>query len=387
MRQAAQKRDWIWIGAISVVGLLLRFTGFPFEGVDYQECLSAWTEKLKAANGIHALSAYTGDYNYPYITILYFLTYLPIPSLYSIKLVSVLFDFLEAGLLASTVKRAAGAAGGRQWIAAYALVLWNPLAVINSGYLAQCESIWTALGILAFYLLVVRERPGLGMFAFGLAIGFKLQAVFILPILLICYFLKKKFSILNVLWIPVAVELLCIPAIIGGCGWDSALGQYLHLMGEYPFLFYYYPNIWTFFQNAPYYVFGTVAVAFAFVTLLLFAVLMIKSGKTYTLWDYVRYAAWIAMTCVMLLPCMHERYNYMAEMLLPVAALSDKRLRIPAAVLILTSLQCIGQQFLDWYKLPYYVLAVSNIAVYFYFTACCMRELYGAYREKEAASC
>ena len=37
------------------------------------------------------------------------------------------------------------------------------------------------------------------------------------------YFYKKKFSILHMLWIPVAIEVLCLPAIIGGSGWDSAI--------------------------------------------------------------------------------------------------------------------------------------------------------------------
>lgn len=372
------------IATISTAGLILRFIGFPFESVDYEQCLSSWTEQLKAIGNISAVSAFAGDYNYPYISILYFLTLLPIPSLYSIKMVSVLFDFLEAGLLSATAMHVAE--DDRRYglgAIAYALVLFNPLAVLNSGYLAQCESIWTALGLLSFYLVIVKEKPGWGMFAFGMAIAMKLQAVFILPILLVFYFYKKKFSILHMLWIPVAIEVLCLPAIIGGSGWDSAISQYLHLLGEYPFLFYYYPNIWTFFREAPYYVFGTAAILFTFVTLLLFAVLFIKSGKKFYMQNYVQYAAWTAMTCTMLLPCMHERYNYMAEMLLPVSAIFDKKLRIPALALILISVQCIGQQFLAWAPVSYYALAAGNIIVYFYFTAHCLGGLYREYRKNE----
>ena len=389
MEKITQKKFWILIAVISAAGLVLRFMGFPFESVDYEQCLSSWTEQLKAIGNIHALSAYSGDYNYPYITILYFLTFLPVSSLYSIKMVSVLFDFLEAGLLASTVMHAV--TDGRRYCLgaiAYALVLCNPLAIMNSGYLAQCESVWTALGLLSFYLIIVKEKPGWGMFAFGMALAMKLQAIFILPILLIFYFYKKKFSILNILWIPVAMEVLCIPATIGGCGWDSAFSQYFHLLGEYPFLFYYYPNIWTFFREAPYYIFGTMAVAFTFITLLLFAVLFIKSGKKYVMQDYVQYAAWTAMTCTMLLPCMHERYNYMAEILLPVSALFDKKLRIPALVLIFISVQCIGQQFLGWMPVSYFALAAGNIMVYFYFSAHCLGGLYREFcKNRETTVC
>lgn len=380
------KRTKNWAAAavvlISIAGLILRFMGFSFEGVDYEECLSAWFDQLKAAGGINALSEYTGNYNHPYVTILYFLTFVPVSSLYSIKMVSVLFDFLEAGVLASAAMCAAKEGKRREiGLLAYALVLCNPPAIMNSGYLAQCESVWTALGLLSFYLVIVKEKPGAGMFVFGMALAFKLQAIFILPILLTAYFYKKKFSIGNLLWVPAAIEILCIPAIIGGCGWNSGFTRFFQYMGEYPFMFYYYPNIWTFFQNAPYYVFGTVAVVFTFIVLLLFAALFAKSGKKYAVQDYLQYAAWTAMTCTMLLPCMHERYNYMAEILLPVSAVFDRKLRVPALFLILVSTQCIGQQFMDWPKVSYYALAAANIIIYFYLSAHCFGSLYREYRK------
>ena len=125
---------------------------------------------------------------------------------------------------------------------------------------------------------------------------------------------------------------------------------------------------------------------FTFIVLLIFAVLFTKCGKQYVLQDYIQYAAWTAMTCAMLLPCMHERYNYMAEMLLPISAVFDKKLRIPALVLILTSMQCIGQQFLHWPKFSYYALATINIIVYLYFSAHCLCTLYKEYERKGGAA-
>ena len=200
MEKITRGKFWAAIIAISIAGLFLRFLGFHFIGVDYQVCLSAWFDQMKEIGNISALAAYKGNYNYPYATILLLLTFIPVPSLYSIKMVSVLFDFLTAGCIALTAMHTI--ADGRRngiGLVAYALVLCNPLAVMNSGYLAQCESIWTALGLLSFYLIIVKERSGAGMFVFGAALTFKLQAIFILPILLIFYFYKKKFSLLNLL--------------------------------------------------------------------------------------------------------------------------------------------------------------------------------------------
>lgn len=388
MGKNTQRKKWgLAIAIVSVIGLVLRLTGFHFEGVDYKECFRVWFEHIKEIGNLSALPAYEGDYNYPYVTILYLLSFIPVSSLYSIKMVSVLFDFLEAGILASTVMNATeGENRYRIGLVAYTLVLCNPHAIINSGYLAQCESIWTALGLLSFYLIVVKEKPGKGMFVLGMALAFKPQAVFIMPILLITYFYKKKFSIWNLLWIPIAIETLCIPAMIGGGRWSDGFSKFFFLLEEYPFIFYYYPNVWAFFQEVPYYAFGTIAIVFTFVVLLLFAVLFMKSGKKYVIQDYVQYAAWTVMTCVMLLPCMHERYNYMAEMLIPVSAIFDKKMRIPALFLILNSAQCIGQQFLGWPRVSYYALAAVNIIIYFYFSAYCFCNLYREYRKNGGAA-
>ena len=214
----------------------------------------------------------------------------------------------------------------------------------------------------------------------------KLQSIFILPLILILYFYKKKFSILHLLWVPAAIQVLCIPAILGGCPADIAFRTYGEMLGEYPFLYYYYPNIWTFFKEAPYYQFGSAAVIITFTALLLFAVLFMQSQTKHTLRDVMEYAVWTTMTCAMLLPCMHERYNYMAELLLPVCALFHRKLRIPALVLVLLSMQCNGQSYLGWEFVSHYGLAAGNLIIYFYLTWRCFQRLYQAER-REAESC
>ena len=61
-----------------------------FESGDYQLFLKDWFDYLKANGGIHALKSYVGDYNAPYVTLMALLTYLPIKSLYSIKIISII---------------------------------------------------------------------------------------------------------------------------------------------------------------------------------------------------------------------------------------------------------------------------------------------------------
>ena len=361
---------------ISLAAILFRCTGLSFEGVDYLYSLLPWYEDLQAAGSLQGLAQYNGDYNIPYVTLLYFLTWIPVDPLISIKMSSILFDFLLAFLVMHMTGEAAPA--GKRTIyrtAAYALILLNPVAVLNSGYLAQCESIWTFFALLAFWL-VWKGRPAWGMFFFGISFAIKPQGIFILPILLVIYFKEKKFSLLHLLWAPLGIQLTCIPAILGGCGFDVFYRFLFFMMGHYPFVYYYYPNVWTYLQNAPYYVYGKAAIFSAFAVLLLFAVLFVRNRRQVCLQEMLFYVTWTAMTCAMLLPCMHERYNYLSEMLLAICSIGEKKYRFPALLLLLASAQCYGQSYLAWPWVSHYALAAVNIAIYLYLTGNCMLKLY-----------
>ena len=129
-----KRNFWVAIGTLSLAGMALRLMGIWFEGVDYRDCLLTWYNQLKEGGGLSALTDYNGIYNLPYISVLGFLTYLPIPPIISIKMFSILFDYLEAGLLAKMMMfQQNGEQKYLYGVLAYGLVLCNPLAVINSG--------------------------------------------------------------------------------------------------------------------------------------------------------------------------------------------------------------------------------------------------------------
>lgn len=380
MQKVNRKTFVILIGMFCILGMVLRWTGIRFPGVDYRVCFEVWYQQLKEGSTLAALTEFEGDYSLFYAAILYVLTKMPIDPIIGIKMMPILFDYITAFLMMHIAMVVIE--GERKYLyglVAFGLTICNPVAVVNSAYLAQSESIWAGFALLGFWF-ICRDKPVRGMWMLGFALGMKLQPVFIMPIVLILYFYKKKFSILHLLWIPVAVQVLCIPAIIGGCGFDIAYRTYFRQMGEYTFMYYYYPNIWTFFKEAPYFLFGKVAIIITFTALLMFAVLFVWSKRRYVLRDYLEYAAWTTMTCPMLLPCMHERYNYIAEIVLPICAIFDKRLRIPAVTLVALSMLCYGQSYLNWSPVSHYALATGNLLIYFYLTWKCF---YGLYEGKE----
>ena len=390
MRKRMDQRTFIIaIAVLCAFGMFLRWRGIWYVGVDYELCFEPWYMQLKNAGSLKALADWKQDYNIFYATILYLLTLTSIEPIIGIKMVPIIFDYLEAFLLMKVAISISNEAEYSRFygMIAFALVMCNPLSIIDGAYLAQSDGIWSCLALFGFWY-IYQDKPVKGMWMLGFALSMKLQAIFIMPIVLVIYFYRKKFTILHLLWIPVAIQALCIPALIGGGSFDIAYRAFFNWVGEYPFMYYYYPNIWTYFQEAPYYVFGKVAIVFAFVVLLMFAVLFVQSSRKHDLQDCLEYVAWTTMTAAMLLPCMHERYNFIAEIVLPVCAVFNKKLRIPALALIVIATQCYGQSYLGWSRVSPYALAAGNLVLYFYLTWQCFYGLYnGCKAEKGAQVC
>lgn len=370
------------VGLISLAGFLLRMTGIQYVGVDYEKSVLTWYNQLKELGSISALADFDGLYTVFYFEILYFLTRIPVPPIVGVKLVSIFFDYMTVYAIAALTYHAAPE--GKKWnysIWVYGLLLCCPITVINSGYLGQCESLWAGLGMLAFYLLV-REHPVLGMICFGFAFASKPQGVFLLPIILVYWYYKRNFSGFHFLWIPVGVQLSCIPAFIGGASWDVFLRYFKMMMGQYPFVYYFYPNFWTFLKESPYYVFKNVAIFSAVAVLAVFAVLFVYQ-KYHSVYDCLEGTAFTAMTCVMVLPSMHERYNYLAEICYLACAVFKPKYRVPAVLLMLCSVQINGQAYLGFPWVSHELLAVVNIVLYFYFAFSYLRPMWDSLTAKE----
>ena len=321
------KQEQVSMGVLllaSVVGLLLRWQGIRYESGDFQSCLSLWMDNLKGG-GISILSQYTGDYNMPYVTVLWILTYLPVEPIIGIKSFSILFDFICAaagGALAVTCSK--NEKSSRTFVITYCLIFLSPIAVMNSGYWGQCDSVYVAFVLLACWCML-KDKHVLCMIFWGCAFAFKLQAIFGFPILLLYYWKNRKFSFLYFLLIPVAMEVLCLPAILGGCSPLITFTVYLSQMKTFPEMYYFYPNLWTFFQDTTYYVFGKMAITGTLVILMLQAVWILSEEEKLGKKQFFTYFTWILMTVLCFLPCMHERYGYMLEMAAIIYAVIDRK--------------------------------------------------------------
>lgn len=318
-----QEKRWRVAAAIGLIvtALAVRYLGFGVVTPDFTMYLAPWSRFIATHGGYHALQHEFADYNVPYLYLLVVLTYLaehtPMSLLTGIKLVSVAFD----GVLAWYTFRLVGLRHRGWWVPtlAAAAVLLLPSVVVDGAFWAQCDSVYAALALAGLYH-VLRERPWLGCLLLGTAYAVKQQTMFVFPVLLILL-LARRLPWRCLLAMPAAYLLLAVPAWIIGRPLGSLLTVYLAQTGRYTRLVLNAPTMYAFAppgsQSHGLRVLGLVVTVVAFLALagaVLVRRLPLDSQRVIVL------AAASAVMAPFLLPAMHERYFYLADVLTVVAA-------------------------------------------------------------------
>jgi Gpi18-like mannosyltransferase len=189
---------------------------------DYRAFIGPWYDYIAGHGGFAALRDQFSNYNPPYLYLLAVTTVLPLPKIIAIKTVSVAFDLL----LAFAVYKLVGLRRGWTWqpLAAAAIALVLPTVVLNSSFWGQCDSIYASLALLALYQQL-RRRTVWAAVLIGLAISFKLQAVFMLPVLAMVWVtqpIRLRRSLIAIALIPLTFLAMLIPALAAGAS-PSAL--------------------------------------------------------------------------------------------------------------------------------------------------------------------
>lgn len=369
--------NMIYFELISVVGIFIRFLGVGFESSDYSNCIYQWyLQLIENGPGIDALRYYRGDYTLPYVFLLWILTKIPIPFAWSVRMLHLPFD-LAAAFFAGKIAEHMKPADGKNLLLGYAAVLLWPTVFLNSSYWAQCDMVYLVFVLAALYCML-KEKHILMMFLVGVAFAIKLQTVFFLPFLVLYYWIEKKMSILHFLVIPVAALLTNIPTFCAGIPLSDMFAAYFVQGGAYPWLYYFYPNLWFFFQAAPYYMFSGSAVLLALTVLLSFAILLIVKKVRMSQENLLPVLLWTAYSAAFFMPHMHERYGFLAEVTAVILAVTQKQKRwIPLAMLL-----CILPKYLDAIyviqlnRTHQGMMAVANTIVYLAVTCTLWKALF-----------
>ncbi len=324
-RHTAHTLVWITLAALAVRAVLV-----PVESGDYRDFLHPWFEELRTYGGLAAVGRPVGNYMVTYIYILALLTHLPLPDLVTIKLVSVLGDVL----LALVCRRFARSVtdSKRAADAAYAAALFLPSVVLNSAAWAQCDSLYTT-ALIACLLHLHEDRPARAMLAFSVGFVFKLQSVFLAPVLLAAL-VAKKVRFRHLLIVPAVYGLAVLPAFWAGRPLKELLLLYVGQAGTYRALSMNAPNWYAWLpagcENAAV---GAVGVLLAGALTLGAAMYAARRGNFLRGAPLIRFALFSLVWVPFLLPHMHERYFYPADLLtvLFVVCLPRER-RVPLLV-------------------------------------------------------
>ncbi len=213
------------LGLIFAVGaFVLRYAAMDYETLDYIDWISRWVQHFRD-NGVWAglgTEIWACNYNVPYLYFLAIFSQLNIDDLYTVKLLSILFDILLAWGVLKIVSLFSESRGRR--MAAFLGTLWLPTVFLNGAYWGQCDSMYAALCLWSLYL-VLTDRPWTSVIVYALSFSLKLQAIFLMPVFLV-FIIARKMKFQHLLAFPVTYVLTILPAVIAGRSFTELLLLY-----------------------------------------------------------------------------------------------------------------------------------------------------------------
>ncbi len=218
-----QKFEKYAIVIMCLLALVLRISLYHVETSDYTIFVSQWYDFIQTHGGFAALKYNFSNYNVPYLYLLALITYLPIPQLIAIKTLSVMFDAV-LGLFTYLIISLKYKHSHAAMIGAL-VVVCAPTIFINSAAWGQCDAIYTTFCLGSLFFLL-KQRPAWACLFFALALSFKLQAIFFLPVLLMLL-LRRKLPLKYLALIPLIFLFMLVPAWIAGRDAPSLLTIYV----------------------------------------------------------------------------------------------------------------------------------------------------------------
>lgn len=311
-------------------GLALRLSLFDFQSGDYVSFLSVWTQTMRNMTVSQAMSTPIGDYNMPYLYLILLISRLPFYDLYCIKLFSVLADLT----LALAVGKLAALFAKNQSVIllTIAAALFAPTTWLNSAYWGQCDSIYAALALWGLYF-GFKKKGVWSMVFFALAFSFKLQTIFLLPVVAFLL-VTEHVSLKSLLAFPAAFLSVMVPALAGGRSFADTFSIYISQTQAYPYLSLNAPSFWSLINNSYYSLLSSVPTLLAILMTLLLLFWYTRKYQSLTPKVILELSLILTMMIPWLLPKMHERYFYLAEVLSIVYVAAFPR-RTPVSVILL----------------------------------------------------
>jgi Gpi18-like mannosyltransferase len=321
-----------------------------------------WYQQLAADGGFPGLRRSFSVYPPPYFYLLALMTYVgdAIPPIAAIKSISWAFELFTAAVMYRLVRLRHGAGGPAKLAAA--CVLAAPTVVINNAYWGQCDVIYTSLLLACVYLLV-RQRPVAAMLCFSLAFSVKLQSVFLAP-LLFGLVLRRQIAWKCVVLPIVVYVALVLPCALLGRPWSELLGFYLQQVGYFSrFLTLYAPSMFALWPPGSDPSLAWVGIVAAAVFGLCIALGVFVSRRPLDSLSLIEGAVLSVASMPFLLPRMHDRYFFPADVMSIALAFYKPRLWLVPIAFQITSLAAYAPYLFGYIVLSLRVAAGINLLV------------------------
>lgn len=381
----------LFFTAVTIAAAIIRIAFFPVKSNDYYLCFESWINDMRSCGVWNALGQNIGDYPPLYITPLTLLSLLPFEPVIIIKLMPCLFDFILA-FVCVKLSGLLGVTTLHKKLTLYAVILLNPLTLLDSAAWGQCDSLYSSMILLTLLAVCAANpwsaEPSVGnkrrfwqtgdgiCLLFAVAFSFKLQSIFFLPILCLLWIVQKRNVLkpVHLLWIPIVYTVSCIPMYLAGRSLKIMFKIYLGQAGRnYGTLTLNYPNLYTLIGTwsetlyDSYFIYGMLL---TFLLLIIcFYQLYCRKVKLDSL-TLCKITALSILTICFCLPLVHERYAYVAEMLLFVVMVKEPKHIKTALVTMLCTLftYCTYLMQLEqsFSVLPEQVIALIRLGVIFY---------------------
>lgn len=321
--------DLIFIVCLFVFAFMVRWKLMPIESADFWGFLEDWMNQIREGGGFRSLGRQISNYTSPYMYLMCIVSYLTENNLYGLKLLSVLFDYLAA--IAMFLILYQMTCNVRKSILGMAALLLSPAVIIDGAYWCQCDIIYTAFILYAFYYFL-KDNSRWCMIFLGISFAFKLQALFIVPFFIIMWLKRKTIRLADFLYLPAVYVLGALPAWLAGRDFKELMMIYFEQAGTYPWGTLEYPNIYALLGEAMPDMRHAAEVSGAgtFLTIILLGCLayyLYEKNINFTNELIVTLALFTVAVTVYFLPHMHERYGFLVDLFaILYGALNPKRL-------------------------------------------------------------
>ena len=325
---------------LSVFALVMRILFFDYVSGDMGSFLIPWMNYFKNNGHFLALRDMTqcpnANYLYGYYNLLALVSYFNGRPIDLIKSISVFFDFaLAIGVALVTYHYSKSKT---TFTVSYLIVLFAPTVFANSAIWGQCDQIYVCLIVYAF-LLILKKHNVIATLILGISLGFKLQTIFILPLLGFMW-LNKKYRIFNLFLLPIGFMITALPSYLVGGSFVAPFVAIGLQLGQYSDLNYGSGSMYAFMEM--YYIkecFNKGTAIILALAIMLFVMFVLFYKKVECNEKNILYVATLyALLAPFVLPHMHERYFFMADIFILLYDIVHKKQYYLAPLMIFSSI-------------------------------------------------